>query len=60
MSHGLGMKVVAECTEELAQIEWLKSKGCNIVQGYYYSKALRFDDLLKYIANFSDETTLEN
>ncbi len=33
-----GYEVVAEGVEELEQVEVLKELGCDVVQGYYYSK----------------------
>lgn len=50
MSQNLNLKVVAEGAENQDHINFLKEHGCNIVQGYYYSKPLRaekFGELLK-------------
>ncbi|MBR1877311.1 MAG: GGDEF domain-containing protein [Lachnospiraceae bacterium] len=50
MSKQLGLKVVAEGVENLEQVEFLKSVGCDIAQGYYYSKPIpqdEFEELLK-------------
>ena len=38
MARNLGMQVLAEGVEHQAQLEFLKSKGCDIVQGYLFSK----------------------
>lgn len=38
LSHQLGLRVVAEGVEEKEQIEYLRINGCDIIQGYYYSK----------------------
>ncbi|MCR4717613.1 MAG: EAL domain-containing protein [Lachnospiraceae bacterium] len=40
----LGVPVVAEGVEYKEQYEFLKEKGCDIIQGYYFSKPLPFDD----------------
>ena len=40
MAHSLGIKVVAEGVETLQQLTHLKSQGCDIAQGYYFSKPL--------------------
>jgi diguanylate cyclase (GGDEF)-like protein len=40
MAHALGMRVVAEGVETLAQIRILKSLGCDEIQGFYISKPL--------------------
>ena len=49
MSRQLGLKVVAEGVETKEQAEFLRKAGCDIVQGYYYSKpvpAVDFEKLL--------------
>lgn len=46
----LNIKSVAEGVESRAQIETLKSWGCDYFQGFYYSKALPVDDFCdKYL-----------
>lgn len=40
MAHALGMRVVAEGVETLAQITILKSLHCDEIQGFYVSKPL--------------------
>ncbi len=40
MAREMGVHCVAEGTEEYAQIVALRELGCEIVQGYYYSKPL--------------------
>ena len=50
LAHDLGFQLVAEGVETEEQYDYLKSKGCNVIQGYYYSKPLSFDkfkELLK-------------
>lgn len=44
------MKIVAEGVEEYEQLEFLKQKGCNIIQGYLYSRPVpadKFEHLMK-------------
>ena len=36
----LGLKVVAEGVEHEQQLEWLRGRGCDGVQGFYYSEPL--------------------
>ena len=38
LAHGLGLKVVAEGVETATQAEMLKDMGCELAQGYLYSK----------------------
>lgn len=40
MGKSLDIKVIAEGVEEKVQFEFLKSKECDIIQGYYFSKPL--------------------
>ncbi|MGH1477305.1 MAG: putative bifunctional diguanylate cyclase/phosphodiesterase [Geminicoccales bacterium] len=40
MAHDLDLKVVAEGVETTAQLDYLKSRNCDIVQGYLISKPL--------------------
>jgi EAL domain-containing protein (putative c-di-GMP-specific phosphodiesterase class I) len=40
MSGALNLKVLAECVETKAQMEFLRSRRCDEVQGYYFSKPL--------------------
>lgn len=49
IARGLGIEVIAEGVEEQSQVEILKSIGCNIVQGYYFSKPLNSEDLKQFI-----------
>lgn len=36
----IGLPSIAEGVENLYQVEYLKDAGCDMIQGYYYSKAL--------------------
>jgi EAL domain-containing protein (putative c-di-GMP-specific phosphodiesterase class I) len=38
LAHNLGIKIVAEGVERQDQSDLLQSLGCDIVQGYFYSK----------------------
>ncbi len=55
MAHSLGLKVVAEGTEEKEHIEILKDLRCDYAQGYYYSKPLPPEEAEKYIAKYFKE-----
>lgn len=45
LSHKLGIQVVAEGIEERQQVELLSKIGCDMIQGYYYSKPIAFDEI---------------
>lgn len=47
MSHGMGIKVVAEGVEHEDQVVFLREHSCDVFQGYYFSRPLPFTDFLK-------------
>jgi len=49
LSQKFGIKVIAEGVETEEQINFLKSSGCDIVQGYYISKPLSFNNLKLFL-----------
>ncbi len=51
MAQKLGLEVVAEGVEEVAQFEWLKDYGCDILQGYLLSKPVAYDDFVALLAD---------
>ncbi|OUS31959.1 hypothetical protein A9R01_11450 ['Osedax' symbiont bacterium Rs2_46_30_T18] len=46
MAHRLGLKVVAEGIEDMDQIELLQHYGCDVGQGYFYTKPIKVDEML--------------
>ncbi|ETP70983.1 EAL domain-containing protein [Lachnospiraceae bacterium JC7] len=50
MAKELGIHTLAEGVENEEQIEFLKSIGCEKIQGYYYSKPLPINELNKYLS----------
>ncbi|MBI2380547.1 MAG: EAL domain-containing protein [Gammaproteobacteria bacterium] len=40
LAHTLNLRVVAEGVENLNQLEFLKARGCDEIQGYYFSRPL--------------------
>lgn len=55
MSHKMGIKVVAEGVETKKQLQFLKDKKCNIIQGYYYSKPLNWNDFCEFVALYNSD-----
>ena len=49
LGHTLGLAVVAEGVEELAQLKYLRSIGCERAQGYYFAKPLPADQLETFL-----------
>src|SRR5690606_15142746 len=41
MGRGLGLSVVAEGVETADQLEYLVAQGCEVAQGYYFSKPVQ-------------------
>jgi EAL domain-containing protein (putative c-di-GMP-specific phosphodiesterase class I) len=50
MAHQLHLQVVAEGIETTAELDFLKQSNADIIQGYYYSKPLLFDDFTHYLS----------
>lgn len=51
LAHKLGMNVVAEGIEEEEQLEKLRNSGCDMVQGYIYSKPLPGEEFIQWYKN---------
>jgi EAL domain-containing protein (putative c-di-GMP-specific phosphodiesterase class I) len=47
MGHNLKLSVTAEGVETREQYEILKNKGCDVIQGYYFSKPLSGNEFKK-------------
>ncbi|PCI54666.1 MAG: GGDEF domain-containing protein [Gammaproteobacteria bacterium] len=52
MSKSLGKKVVAEGVETKEQLQQLTELGCDLIQGYYFSKPLASESLVSYLTDF--------
>jgi len=49
LSHNLGLNVVAEGVEDKETVDRLQSLGCDVLQGYYFSKPLSSKDFLEWL-----------
>ncbi len=54
LGHNLGLNVVAEGVENSETSSRLKSLGCDVLQGYYFSKPVKSDRFLKWLSLNSD------
>ncbi len=54
MAHRLGLKVVAEGIEDNDQIEMLQKFGCDVGQGYFYTKPIKALDMIELLQNQSE------
>ena len=52
IGHEMGLLVVAEGVETKEQLITLKELGCDMIQGYYFSKPLLPDDCIDYYKSF--------
>lgn len=52
IAESLGMKTVAEGIENKAALDKLKSMGCNLGQGYYWSKPVPASEIERFMSNF--------
>lgn len=49
LSHGFGLRTIAEGIEDIEQINLLKQMGCDYLQGYYYGRPMSVVDIEKWI-----------
>lgn len=59
MAHELNIKTVAEGVETFEQVELLRDVGCDIIQGYYYSKPLNEKAFTKEMKSSSKRSFLK-
>ncbi len=55
MAKSMDLKVTAEGVENQIQLEFLKNKRCDTVQGFYYSKPIDAKELVKYLQSVEDK-----
>ena len=63
IAHSQGKSVLAEAVETQEQLDFLKEKGCDRVQGYLFSKPLPVEEaeaFLKNLSWFLNEQTTHN
>ncbi len=55
MAHNLNLVVVGEGVETKTQLAFLRANGCNIIQGFYFSKALPPDEFVNFFNEYNQE-----
>ena len=58
LAHSLRMKVVAEGVETAEQSDFLSANDCDEFQGFYFSKPLAADELVKFLKNHTPKPHL--
>lgn len=49
LAKSCGISVVAEGVDTVEQFEKLRDEGCDVIQGYYISKPLQYNDFVQFI-----------
>lgn len=49
MAHSLGLKVIAEGVEDTAQLHFLRNKGCDCAQGYFYNRPAPGPEFIEWV-----------
>lgn len=60
LAKNYDLKIVAEGVENIQQVEYLKSIGCDYLQGYYFSPPVSKQDLIHLIEKMHDKKELLN
>ena len=50
MAHQLGLKIVAEGVEEEKQLNFLKEKNCDLIQGFLFARPIPWNDFQECIS----------
>ena len=51
LGHRLNLRVIAEGVETQEQLDFLRIRGCDEIQGYFYSRPLSPEDAVRFIRN---------
>ncbi len=60
LGKSLNLSVIAEGVETEEQEFYLRQRGCQLAQGYYFSKPLRPEDFEKFVVNFHSKIIAHN
>jgi EAL domain-containing protein (putative c-di-GMP-specific phosphodiesterase class I) len=50
MAHSLNVRVVAEGVETVEQLDFLRERGCDEIQGYYFARPLPPDEIFELLS----------
>ena len=51
LAHSFNMSVVQEGVEEKEEFEFMKSIGCDVIQGYYFAKPMPLEEYKIFISS---------
>jgi diguanylate cyclase (GGDEF)-like protein/PAS domain S-box-containing protein len=54
MAHSLGLEVVAEGVETAEQLQYLRSQGCDEIQGHWFARPLDADACFAFLSRFEN------
>ena len=55
LSHNFGLQVVAEGVETIETFDELKAMGCDVAQGFLFSRALPYDEFIDWVKAAREE-----
>jgi diguanylate cyclase (GGDEF)-like protein/PAS domain S-box-containing protein len=56
LAHSLGFKVIAEGVDDPAQLDRLRELGCELAQGYLFSRPLPADAVAEFVRDWEPDT----
>jgi EAL domain-containing protein (putative c-di-GMP-specific phosphodiesterase class I) len=60
LGHALNLQIIAEGVETVDQADFLRLNGCDLVQGYLYSKPRLPDELNEFLPMFRNNNNIVN
>ncbi|WP_148862303.1 putative bifunctional diguanylate cyclase/phosphodiesterase [Marinobacter fonticola] len=60
LGRSLNLDVIAEGVETEEQEFYLHNRGCQLAQGYYFSKPLKPDDFARFVTDFHHKITVDS
>jgi EAL domain-containing protein (putative c-di-GMP-specific phosphodiesterase class I) len=55
LGEGLGIRVLAEGTETAAEVDYLTAKGCELFQGFYFSRPVPAQNISQAFRDLSQK-----
>ena len=59
LAKSLGLEALAEGVETSEQLSYLRTHGCHLIQGFYFSRPLPGEELPEFVANQAVEISFE-